>query len=53
MLTKYSKRGYTEETYPPFPTPGTLFWRKFLPWQLLRFVVLNLRMMRIVIGGHS
>ena len=29
------------------PTATTRFFRTFLPWQLLRFVVINLKMMRI------
>jgi hypothetical protein len=44
---------YSEESYPPFPTKETLFWRRFVPWQLLRFVVLNIKIIRIVVGGHS
>lgn len=44
---------YTEESYPPLPTNGTRFWRNFVPWQAIRFVVLNLKIIRIVVGGHS
>jgi hypothetical protein len=31
----------------------TLFWRRNLIWQAWRFVVLNLKMMRIVVLGHD
>ena len=44
---------YTEESYAPQPNRVTQFWRKCLLWQALRFVVLNLKIMRIVVGGHS
>lgn len=44
---------YSEESYPPLPTKATLFWRSFVLWQALRFVILNLKIIRIVVGGHS
>ncbi len=34
------------------PTATTRFFRTFLPWQLLRFVIINLKMMRIISMGH-
>lgn len=46
-------QSYSEESYPPFPTKSTLFWRRFLPWQAIRFFVLNFRIIKIVVGGHS
>lgn len=46
-------RGYKDEAYPPFPTPATRFWRGCILWQIVRFFVLNLKIMRIVVGGHS
>lgn len=44
---------YSEESYPPMPTRATRFWRRCVPYQAFRFLVLNLKMMRIVAGGHS
>ncbi|MCK9450779.1 MAG: hypothetical protein M0Q90_03745 [Bacteroidales bacterium] len=44
---------YSEESYPPMPTANTQFWRRFVPWQLIRFFVLNIKILRIVAGGHS
>jgi hypothetical protein len=38
--------------YATRPTRFTLFFRTFLPWQLWRFVWLNLKMMRIILLGH-
>ncbi len=44
----YSKLSYATE-----PTGWTRFWRTFFIFQLFRFFVLNLKIMRIVVGGHS
>jgi len=52
-MAKNIVRGYYDESYPPIPTKNTKFWRKNLIWQLFRFLVLNLKIMRIVVGGHS
>lgn len=34
------------------PTPWVLFWRTFLPYQLWRFVVINLRMLVMIFKSH-
>ncbi len=34
--------------YASRPTPWTAFLRTFLPWQLVRFAVINLRMLRML-----
>ncbi len=39
--------------YAPVPTRFRLFWRTFLPWQLWRFVWINLKMLRIIAKGHA
>lgn len=52
-MAKNIVRGYNEESYPPIPTRATRFWRRNVLWQLWRFIVLNLKIMRIVVGGHS
>jgi hypothetical protein len=44
---------YSEASFATVPGKATQFFRKFIPWQIYRFIVLNLKMMRIVIGGHS
>jgi len=46
-------KAYYDEAYPPLPSTATKYWRKNLWWQLVRFVVLNVKIMRIVVGGHS
>ncbi len=44
---------YSEMSYATEPTKWTIFWRKFHLLQIVRFFVLNLKIMRIVVGGHS
>ena len=44
---------YSEQYYPPTPTNTTLFWRRFIPFQLIRFMILNWKIIRIVAKGHS
>jgi len=52
-MAKNIVRGYYDESYPPLPTKGTKLLRGNLIWQAVRFVVLNLKIMRIIVGGHS
>lgn len=52
-MAKNIVRGYYDESYPPLPTKSTIFLRRNLIWQAWRFVVLNLKIMRIIVGGHS
>jgi hypothetical protein len=52
-MAKNIVRGYYDESYPPLPTKATIFWRRNLIWQAWRFIVLNIKMMRIIVGGHS
>ena len=40
------------EFFVPTPSRVTLFFRTFLPWQLVRFVWINLRMIRMIGIGH-
>jgi hypothetical protein len=46
-------RGYYDESYHPITTRATRFWRRNVIWQAWRFIVLNIKMMRIIVGGHS
>ncbi len=39
-------------SYAPRPTRMTLFLRTFLPWQLVRFVAINLKMLRLIAKSH-
>ena len=35
------------------PTPLTVFMRTFVPWQMLRFAVINLKMLRLIRRSHG
>lgn len=35
------------------PTRRTLFWRTFWPWQLVRFVLINLRISAMILKSHD
>lgn len=34
------------------PTRFTRWWRVFIPWQMIRFVVINVRMVGIILRGR-
>lgn len=44
---------YSDESYPPIPTKLTMFFRRNIIYQAWRWLVLNIKIMRIVVGGHS
>jgi hypothetical protein len=37
----------------PRPTKLTLFFRAFLPWQLIRFLIINLKMTVMILKSHG
>jgi hypothetical protein len=39
--------------YAPKPTRWTLFLRTFLPWQMWRFVLINVKMIGIIRRSHQ
>jgi hypothetical protein len=43
---------YEREFFVPTPSRATLFLRTFVPWQLLRFAWINLKMLRMIGIGH-
>ncbi len=51
-LTKFT-RGYTDFSYAPVPTAFTRFMRKCILYQAWRWLVLNIKILRIVAFGHS
>ena len=36
----------------PLPTPPTRFFRTFVPWQVLKFISINLKMIRMIRRSH-
>jgi len=43
----------TKQFYATRPTRRTVFLRTFLPWQLWRFAVINLKMIGIIRRSHG
>ena len=41
-----------QRTSVPTPTAWTRRLRTFLPWQIVRFAVINVRMLRLIWRGH-
>ncbi len=50
---RLQNKPYSEYSYATRPTKMTLFWRRCLIKQMYLFFALNLKIMRIVVGGHS
>ncbi len=42
----------TESFYATKPTRFTVFLRTFVPWQMVRFAVINLRMLKLIGISH-
>lgn len=42
-----------ESFFATKPTAFTRFMRTFIPWQIVRFAVLNLKMLRIIARSHQ
>jgi hypothetical protein len=43
----------TEAFFATRPTRWTVFLRTFIPWQIVRFVVINLKMLRMIRISHA
>ncbi len=44
---------YSEQSYGTEPQRLVKFMRTCIIWQLWRFFILNAKIMKIIIGGHS
>lgn len=51
MVVK-NKSPYGQAFYPPRPTRRTLFMRKFVPWQIIRFIAINIKMVYLIFKGE-
>ncbi len=51
-MTVTNKEPYQQAYYPPKPTAMTQYMRIFLPWQLIRFVVINMKMIKLMRKSH-
>ncbi len=46
-------RGYTDFSYAALPGKTVRFFRRCIIWQAWRWLVLNIKILRIVAFGHS
>lgn len=44
---------YSNQSFATRPSKWTMFWRKCLIYQIYQFFALNLKIMWIVVSGHS
>lgn len=44
---------YSPQHFAPKPTRMTLFFRTFLPWQIIRFIIVNIRMTGMILKSHD
>lgn len=47
-----NKDPYQQAYYPPTPTGFTRYMRTSILWQLYRFVVINLKMLKLMAKSH-
>jgi hypothetical protein len=52
-LTERDPHHLRESFYASHPERRTVFLRTFIPWQLWRFAVINMRMLRIIARSHG
>jgi hypothetical protein len=43
----------SEGSYAPLPTPRTKALRTFLPWQIYRFILINIKMFEMITKSHE
>jgi len=51
--TPVNKEPYQQAYYPPKPTGITRFLRTCVLWQLVRFVVINVKMIKLMSKSHT
>jgi hypothetical protein len=42
-----------EGSFAPLPTPRTKALRTFLPWQIYRFILINIKMFEMISKSHE
>lgn len=52
MATTLPHLPVPDESAAAVPTRWTMFLRTFIPWQLVRFGVINLKMFRLIWQSH-
>ena len=51
-MTVKNKEPYQQAYYPPVPTGITRYLRTSVVWQLYRFVIINLKLMKLMTRSH-
>lgn len=44
---------YTQGSFTTLPSKRVRFFRRFLPWQIIRFVFINIRMAIMIFKSHG
>ncbi len=48
-----SQKSYEQEYFSPKPTKFTKFLRRFFIWQIIRFIVINVKMTAMLLKSHA
>lgn len=48
-----NREPYQQAYYAPAPTGFTRFMRTFLIWQIYRFFVINIKMLKLIVRSHQ
>ena len=51
--TPYERGRQAQSFFATKPTPLTRFMRTFVPWQIVRFVVINVKMILVIRKSHG
>lgn len=44
---------YTQASFTMIPSRSVVFYRRFLPWQIIRFIIINIRMTIMIAMSHK
>jgi hypothetical protein len=53
MMKAKNKEPYLQAYYPPVPTGFTRYMRTSLVWQFYRFLIINLKIFRLMSKSHN
>ncbi len=52
-MTKITnKEPYQQAYYPPAPTAFTKYMRTSIPWQMIRFLIINSKILKLMSKSH-
>lgn len=51
-MTNNNAKPYEQAYFPPKPSGFTKFMRTCVIWQFIRFIAINLKMMRVISKSH-